>query len=70
MEMPRAWTENAIKRRIGLALLVGFLLKAIAYDFQVFPLTPIKSFLARFSVIKGVILTARQYKLLLKLKLW
>ena len=29
MEMPRAWTENAIKRRIGLALLVGFLLKAI-----------------------------------------
>ena len=30
MEMPRAWTENSIKRRIGLALLVGFLLKAIA----------------------------------------
>ncbi|MCC5617620.1 hypothetical protein LC605_21515, partial [Nostoc sp. CHAB 5836] len=30
MEMPRAWTENAIKRRIGLAVLVGFLLKAIA----------------------------------------
>ncbi len=30
MEMPRAWTEKAIKRRIGLALLVGFLLKAIA----------------------------------------
>ena len=30
MEMPRAWTENAIKRRIGLALLSGFLLKAIA----------------------------------------
>ncbi len=30
MEMPRAWTENAIKRRISLALLVGFLLKAIA----------------------------------------
>ncbi len=25
MEMPRAWTSNAIKRRIGLALLVGFL---------------------------------------------
>lgn len=30
MEMPRAWTENAIKRRIGLALLAGCLLKAIA----------------------------------------
>ncbi|MGK7874787.1 MAG: hypothetical protein AB4426_16235 [Xenococcaceae cyanobacterium] len=28
MEMPRAWTENAIKRRIGLAMLVGFVLKA------------------------------------------
>jgi hypothetical protein len=28
MEMPRAWTENAIKRRIGLALLAGCLLKA------------------------------------------
>ena len=30
MEMPRAWTENAIKRRIGLALLAGCLLKALA----------------------------------------
>ena len=30
MEMPRAWTENAIKRRIGLALLAGCLLKGIA----------------------------------------
>ena len=30
MEMPRAWTENAIHSRISLALLVGFLLKAIA----------------------------------------
>ena len=29
MEMPRAWTENSIKRRIGLALLDGFLLKEI-----------------------------------------
>jgi hypothetical protein len=28
MEMPRAWTENAIMRRIGLALLAGCLLKA------------------------------------------
>lgn len=30
MEMPRSWTENSIKRRIGLALLAGYLLKAIA----------------------------------------
>ena len=30
MEMPRAWTENAIKRRIGLALLAGCLLKALS----------------------------------------
>ena len=30
MEMPRAWTENSIRRRIGLALLAGCLLKAIA----------------------------------------
>ena len=30
MEMLRAWTENAIKQRIGLALLVDFLLKVIA----------------------------------------
>lgn len=30
MEMPRAWTEQALERRIGLALLVGGVLKAIA----------------------------------------
>lgn len=30
MEMPRAWTEQAVARRISLALLVGTLLKAIA----------------------------------------
>jgi hypothetical protein len=30
MEKPRAWSERAIERRIGLALLVGTLLKAIA----------------------------------------
>ena len=30
MEMPRAWTEKAIERRICLALLAGSLLKAIA----------------------------------------
>lgn len=30
MEMPRAWTEKAVERRIGLALLVGSVLKALA----------------------------------------
>lgn len=40
MEMPRAWTENAIKRRIGLALLVGFVLKAIAAVCQPLPMGP------------------------------
>ena len=30
MEMPRAWTETALARRISLALVVGSLLKAIA----------------------------------------
>jgi hypothetical protein len=30
MEMPRAWTEQALTRRISLALLAGSLLKAIA----------------------------------------
>src|SRR5262249_59328990 len=30
MEMPRAWTEPAVARRISLALLSGSLLKAIA----------------------------------------
>ncbi len=32
MEMPRAWTENAVERRISLALLAGSLLKAIAAE--------------------------------------
>ncbi len=40
MEMPRAWTENAIKRRIGLAMLVGFVLKAIAAVCEPLPLGP------------------------------
>lgn len=40
MEMPRAWTENAIKRRIGLALLAGFVLKAIAAVCQPLPIGP------------------------------
>ncbi len=30
MEMPRAWTQQALERRIGLALLVGSILKALA----------------------------------------
>src|SRR4030095_4711041 len=30
MEMPRAWTEKAVARRISLALLSGALLKAMA----------------------------------------
>ena len=30
MEMPRAWRENAIKRRIGLANLAGCLLKSLS----------------------------------------
>jgi hypothetical protein len=30
MEMPRAWTEKAVERRIGLSLLSGSVLKAIA----------------------------------------
>lgn len=30
MEMPRAWAEKAVERRIELALLVGSVLKAIA----------------------------------------
>ena len=40
MEMPRAWTENAIKRRIGLAMLVGFVLKAIAAVCEPLPIGP------------------------------
>jgi hypothetical protein len=30
MEMPRAWTETALERRISLSLLTGSLLQAIA----------------------------------------
>ncbi|MDJ0569596.1 MAG: hypothetical protein QNJ53_11175 [Pleurocapsa sp. MO_192.B19] len=40
MEMPRAWTEKAIKRRIGLAMLVGFVLKAIAAVCEPLPIGP------------------------------
>ena len=40
MEMPRAWTENAIKRRISLAMMVGFVLKAIAAGCETLPIGP------------------------------
>ena len=40
MEMPRAWTENAIKRRISLAMLAGFMLKAIAANCEPLPIGP------------------------------
>ncbi len=40
MEMPRAWTENALKRRISLAMLAGFVLKAIAANCEPLPIGP------------------------------
>ena len=40
MEMPRAWTENGIKRRISLAMLAGFVLKAIAANCEPLPIGP------------------------------
>ena len=40
MEMPRAWTENSIHSRIGLAMLVGFVLKAIAANCEPLPIGP------------------------------
>ena len=40
MEMPRAWTDKAIKRRISLAMLAGFLLKAIAAVCEPIPIGP------------------------------
>ena len=40
MEMPRAWTEKAIKRRISLAMLAGFVLKAIAAACETIPIGP------------------------------
>ncbi len=40
MEMPRAWTEKAIKRRISLAMLAGFVLKAIAANCEPLPIGP------------------------------
>lgn len=40
MEMPRAWTEQAIKRRIALALLTGYVLKAIAAVYEPLAMGP------------------------------
>jgi hypothetical protein len=40
MEQPRAWTEPALPRRIGLSLLCGSLLKAIAASFEAIPTGP------------------------------
>jgi hypothetical protein len=40
MEMPRAWTEKAVERRISLALLAGSLLKAIAAGCAPLPMGP------------------------------
>src|SRR5204862_1272351 len=40
MEMPRAWSERAVERRISLALLAGTLLQAIAAACQPLPMGP------------------------------
>jgi len=40
MEMPRAWSEKAIERRISLALLSGSLLKAMAAGGEPLPMGP------------------------------
>ncbi len=40
MEMPRAWTETAVERRISLALQSGSLLKAIAAEGEALPMGP------------------------------
>lgn len=40
MEMPRAWSERAVERRISLALLCGSLLKAIAAGCEPLPMGP------------------------------
>jgi hypothetical protein len=40
MEMPRAWSETAVARRISLALLAGSLLKAIAAACRPLPMGP------------------------------
>jgi hypothetical protein len=40
MELPRAWSERAVERRISLALLAGSLLKAIAAGCEPLPMGP------------------------------
>jgi hypothetical protein len=40
MEMPRAWSAQAVERRISLALLAGSLLKAIAAGCHPLPMGP------------------------------
>jgi hypothetical protein len=40
MEMPRAWSERAVERRISLALLCGSLLKAMAAACEALPMGP------------------------------
>jgi hypothetical protein len=40
MEMPRAWSETGVERRISLALLAGALLKAIAAACDPLPMGP------------------------------
>lgn len=40
MEMPRAWTENGIKRRISLAMLAGFGDGPIAATFEPLSIVP------------------------------
>jgi hypothetical protein len=40
LEMPRAWTENALERRLSLALLAGALLKASAAGCAPLPMGP------------------------------
>lgn len=40
MEMPRAWTDPAVSRRISLALLCGSLLKAVAAACEALPMGP------------------------------
>jgi len=40
MEMPRAWSERAVARRISMALLCGSLLKAIAAACEALPMGP------------------------------
>jgi len=39
-EMPRGWSETAVERRISLALLAGWLLKALAAECEALPMGP------------------------------